>query len=104
IANHFHDSSSLLPLGQNQPVSATAIGIVPQTIAQGVKMEPSKVTLVTTAAIRGHIECGIEDSIICGSASTRLVIKSSRLSALSPVATAKSVVCHRGSRSVTTGI
>ena len=34
-----HASSSGVPFGQNQPISATAIGTAPQTTAQGVKIE-----------------------------------------------------------------
>jgi hypothetical protein len=45
-----HDWSSFAPFGQNQPGKTTAIGAAPLTIAQGVKIEPDRVMLVTSAA------------------------------------------------------
>ena len=44
-----HESSSGVSLGQNQPISATATGIEPQTTAQGVKIEQTSMTLVAIA-------------------------------------------------------
>ena len=41
-----HSSSSFVPFGQNQPISAIATGIAPHTTAQGVKIEPMNRTVV----------------------------------------------------------
>ena len=51
-----HDSSSGVPFGQNQPISATATGIEPQTTAHGVKIDQISITLVAIAASSGQIE------------------------------------------------
>ena len=42
-------------LGQNQPISAMATGIAPQTTAHGVKIEPMNSTVVASAATNGQI-------------------------------------------------
>src|SRR5436190_2584112 len=96
IANRFQDSSSGAPLGQNHAVSAAPTGRAPHTSAQGVKIEANKAMLVTSADSKGQMLGGMEDSTICGSASTRLVISNSRRSARSPVATAGTAVSHKG--------
>ena len=44
-----HDSSSGVPLGQNQPISAIATGMEPQTTAHGVKIDQISITLVAIA-------------------------------------------------------
>jgi hypothetical protein len=42
--------------GQNQPVSATPIGIAPAATAQGVKMLPMNIAVTASAATSGQIE------------------------------------------------
>src|SRR5215204_526564 len=58
-----HLSSSVLGFGQNQPMRATASGMLPHTNAQGVNMEPTKRIAVAIAAMKGQIEGSGEDSL-----------------------------------------
>src|SRR3954462_6264043 len=100
-----HSSSSLLPLGQNQPTNVTAIGGVPQSTAQGVKIEPMKNTVVAIAVSSGHMLGSGEASRIWGSASASEVSRTSRRSALRPATTGRlSLSAHSGSRCLTTGM
>src|SRR3954469_223514 len=100
-----HSSSSLLPLGQNQPIKVTAIGGVPQSTAQGVKIEPMKNTVVAIAVSSGQMLGSGEASRIWGSASASEVSKTSRRSALRPATTGRlSLSAHSGSRCLTTGM
>src|SRR4051794_36052524 len=100
-----HASSSGVPFGQNQPISATAIGIEPHTTAQGEKIDQISITLVAIAASNGQIEfCG-EDSRASGHASATLVMTISRRSTRNPVATGKtSGASQSGLALVTTGM
>src|SRR4029078_7206409 len=58
--------------GQNQAVSAMPTGTAPQTIAQGVKIEPTKSTVVATAPANGQIVGSGNDSRVSGLASRTL--------------------------------
>src|SRR4051812_45411125 len=99
-----HSSSSLLPVGQNQPISATAIGGVPQTTDQGVKIEPMKKMVVAIAVSSGQMLGSGEASRVCGSASASELNSTSRRSMLRPAATGSSPpLAHSGSRWLTTG-
>src|SRR3954467_3709068 len=100
-----HSSSSLLPVGQNQPINAMAIGGVPQTTAQGVKIEPTKNTVVAIAVSRGQmLGCG-DASRVWGSASAIELSSTSRRSTLRPATTGRvPLSTHSGSRWVTIGI
>src|SRR4051812_1994485 len=94
-----HSSSSLLPVGQNQPISATAIGGVPQTTAQGVKIEPTRKTVVAIAVSSGQILGSGDASRVCGSASATELSKTSRRSTLRPATTGRfPPFAHSGSR------
>src|SRR3954452_13919290 len=100
-----HSSSSLLPLGQNQPIKVTAIGGVPQSTAQGVKIEPMKNTVVAMAVSRGQMLGSGEASRIWGSASASEVSRTSGRSALRNATTDRlSLSAHSGSRCLTTGM
>jgi hypothetical protein len=78
-----------VPFGQNQPISAMAIGIEPHTTAHGEKIDQISITLVASAASNGQIEfCG-DDSRASGRASATLVMTISRRSTRNPVATGK---------------
>jgi len=59
-------------VGQNQTVSAITTGIEPQTTAQGVKMDETSITDVSTAAING-IEEG--PGIVAGDVDPRRIAK-----------------------------
>src|SRR3954465_12923055 len=89
VVRDLHQASSFSSdgvLGQNQSVMAAPEGSRPQTIAQGVKIEPSKVRLITSAETKGQTDGGGEVSRKSGSASTRVVLTISRRSARRPVA------------------
>src|SRR3954453_16673775 len=101
----FHSSSSLSPLGQNQPINATATGGVPQTTAHGVKIDPIKKMHTVTAVISGQILGSGEELRVCGSASATVPSSTSRFSTLKPATTASwSGSAHSGSRWLTTGM
>src|SRR3954470_3248326 len=100
-----HSSSSLLPVGQNQPISATAIGGVPQTTAHGVKIEPIKNIVVAIAVSSGQMLGSGDASRVCGSAPATELSSTSRRSTLRPATTRRlPASAHSGSRCVTTGI
>ena len=66
-----------------------AIGMEPQTTAQGEKIDQTSMIAVAIAAQNGQMESLGEDSLACGKASATLVMRSSRRSVLMPDATGK---------------
>src|SRR5215218_4375116 len=97
--------SSLLSLGQNQPIKAIAMGGVPQTTAHGVKIEPTKKIVVAIAVSSGQILGSGDASRVCGSASATELSSTSRRSTLKPATTGRlPPSAHNGSRWLTTGI
>src|SRR3954470_20759512 len=100
-----HAWSSGVPLGQNQPISVTAIGIEPHTTAHGEKIDQISMTLVAIAVSSGQMQfCG-EDSRACGSAVVIVVMTISRRSACRPLATSSDPGCSQsGLALLTTGM
>jgi hypothetical protein len=101
----FHDSSSGVPFGQNQPIKAIATGIDPQITAQGEKIDQISMIEVAIADQNGQTESRGEDSLASGKASTTLVTKSSRRSVRKPAAVERSLTSSdSGFRERTTGM
>ena len=80
-------------------------GTDPQTIAQGVKIEPTKNSVVARAATKGQIVGSGNDSRVSGLASSTEVMSTSRLSTERPLTCAAwPPGSQSGSRPATTGI
>ena len=71
-------------MGQNQTVSAAAIGIAPHTTAQGLKMLPMNMTVTASAAMSGQSDGPTPFWRYNGSASMTEVTSTSRLPNASP--------------------
>src|SRR5829696_4806043 len=100
-----HPSSSLLPFGQNQPISVIATSAPPQTTAHGLKIDATKVIPVAIAARKGQIDGSGEGSRSSARASVTVLAINSRLSTLRPVTTERlSRSAQSGSRLVTNGM
>src|SRR5581483_7218207 len=74
----FHSSSSGVPFGQNQKISAMATGMLPQITAQPVKIEATKATPTKNAVASGQIDGFGEASRTSGFASATVEMMSSR--------------------------